>query len=340
MTAAGMTASERMEAGDAAYEYREKADHTVCLLKAFGREPAAVIPEEIRGMPVTEIGAYCFAAGKPAASDRPQRTSVQDTLHELSGSYLESVILPDSVRKLDTCAFYQCTNLIYLSVPGSLETCGSDVFVNCGRLRRLTYRNPVSGRGGLKNLLSQITWDVEVSFESSPGVPEAVVYYPEYTQGYDEIGPAHMFEIYINGEGYRARQSFREDRIYFPGYDAIFPQACVEEPPATLGRMAWDRLAFPVELSPGCRDIYERYIREHQRAVSQQLLQDEEISPERRGLLMETLIRTRCFDSGTVDDLIRQAASGAQAELAASLILWKNRYCLAEKKNRYSFDEF
>lgn len=357
----------------AVYYYRKKADHTICLLKAFGQEPVIEIPKEIHGMPVTEIGPYCFAAGRPIPSeevriaavkqgvaakdgmDRPgsepeegwkdsmsesETAALQKSLHELSGGYLEAVILPDTVKKLDTCAFYHCTNLTSLSVPGGLEACGSDVFLNCGRLNRLIYRNPVGERGGLKVLLSQISWDVEVSFGTEPETPEAVVYYPEYTEGYDEIGPAHMFEIYINGEGYRARQSFREDRIYFPGYDAIFPQACVEEPPATLSRMAWDRLAFPAELSPGHRAVYEQYIRENQRLVSEQLLTDRQISNGRRQQLLETLIRTRCLDGGTVDDLIRQAAAASMAELSANLIVWKNRYCKVEKRDRYSFEDF
>lgn len=340
-------------AGRAVYYYQEKENHTVRLLKVFGEEAAVEIPAQVDGKAVTEIGAYCFASGRdlPAAgvkacvSEQDRRTegrndlsAVLKTLHEQSGSYIESVTLPDTVKKLDTCAFYHCTNLSVLSVPGSLEVCGSDVFVNCGRLHRLICRCSVKEKGCLKLLLSQIPWDVEVTLGT--GTPEAVVFYPEYTEGYDEIGPAHMFEIYINGEGYRARQSFREDRIYFPGYDAIFPQACVEEAPAALSRMAWDRLAFPAELSDKYRAIYEQYIKENQRFVSERILTDQQVSDERRRQLLETLIRTHCLDRSTVDDLIRQAAAASQAELSASLIMWKNRYLQAESKDRYSFDDF
>lgn len=345
-------------AGKAVYYYRERADYTICLLKAYGQETAVEIPGEIQGKPVTEIGAYCFAAGRKLPAEEvkaavaepdgepgnvsylpgPEGAAMEGWLHELSGSYIEAVTLPDTVKKLDTCAFYHCTNLAVLSVPGGLEACGSDAFLNCGSLHRLIYRSRTKERGGLKTLLSQISWDVEVSFEPEPGRPEAVVYYPEYTEGYDEIGPAHMFEIYINGEGYRARQSFREDRIYFAGYDAVFSRACVEESPATLSRMAWDRLAFPMELSSGYREAYETYIRTHQQAVSELILTDQQLSDERRKQLLETLIRTHCFDRSTVDGLIRQASGASLAELAASLIMWKNRYCREEKKNRYAFD--
>ncbi len=38
-----------------------------------------------------------------------------------------------------------------------------------------------------------------------------------------------FFELNLTGEGFRARQCFKEGVILLNAYDEIFPQACVEE---------------------------------------------------------------------------------------------------------------
>ncbi len=47
--------------------------------------------------------------------------------------------------------------------------------------------------------------------------------YPEYYESYDELGPAHIFELNLTGEGFRARQCFKEGVILLNAYDEIFP---------------------------------------------------------------------------------------------------------------------
>ena len=83
---------------------------------------------------------------------------------------------------------------------------------------------------------------MEVSFEQEDGEREAVLLYPEYYESYDEIGPAHIFELNLTGEGFRARQCFKDGVILLNAYDEIFPQACVEESAEVLIPMAWNRL--------------------------------------------------------------------------------------------------
>ena len=52
--------------------------------------------------------------------------------------------------------------------------------------------------------------------------------YPEYTESYDEIAPAHIFGRNITGEGFRARQQFQDGIVQFAGYDAIYPKVIAE----------------------------------------------------------------------------------------------------------------
>ena len=87
--------------------------------------------------------------------------------------------------------------------------------------------------------------------------------YPEYYESYDEIGPAHIFELNLTGEGFRARQCFKEGVILLNAYDEIFPQACVEESAEVLIPMAWNRLYAACGLSPEARADYGRRGKPH-----------------------------------------------------------------------------
>ena len=46
--------------------------------------------------------------------------------------------------------------------------------------------------------------------------------YPEYSESYEEIGPAHIFSLHVEGEGYRARKQFVNGRLDFGGYHRAF----------------------------------------------------------------------------------------------------------------------
>ena len=163
-----------------------------------------------------------------------------------------------------------------ISVYPKLVEVGSDAFMNCLNLRSLRMCAGVEEPTGLKQLLAQIKWQVEVSFEQEDGEREAVLMYPEYYESYDEIGPAHIFELNLTGEGFRARQCFKEGVILLNAYDEIFPQACVEESAEVLIPMAWNRLYAACGLSPEARADYEEYVREQSGKVLTILLKKRE----------------------------------------------------------------
>ena len=152
-----------------------------------------------------------------------------------------------------------CMDICKKENPKLVEV-GSDAFMNCLNLRSLRMCAGVEEPTGLKQLLAQIKWQVEVSFEQEDGEREAVLMYPEYYESYDEIGPAHIFELNLTGEGFRARQCFKEGVILLNAYDEIFPQACVEESAEVLIPMAWNRLYAACGLSPEARADYEEYV--------------------------------------------------------------------------------
>ncbi len=73
-----------------------------------------VIPSEIDGEKVVEIGEYAFM------------------MHSAS-----SITVPEGVKKICDGAFYECSNLEVLNLPESLEEIGSDAFEGCSRLSEI-----------------------------------------------------------------------------------------------------------------------------------------------------------------------------------------------------------
>ena len=82
----------------------------VCtLIRAFGRD--------LRG----GQGRYDLEFGEgPAAPE--------EELHPVCGNFVEEITLPDSLRVIGSCAFYNCRRLRQLSVGAGELTVGSDVF--------------------------------------------------------------------------------------------------------------------------------------------------------------------------------------------------------------------
>lgn len=64
----------------------------------------------------------------------------------------------------------------------------------------------------------------------------------EYDQTYDEIGPAHIFKLNMNGEGFRARQAFMDRVFVWKQYDEIFSEAIAQESEDDLLDMAFTGL--------------------------------------------------------------------------------------------------
>ena len=213
----------------------------------------------------------------PGADGAPGAEPGADgALAELAGAYITRVTLPEGIKKIGNFAFYNATELAELELGSGIDTLGSDAFMNCRSLSRLLLHADPGQKTGLRLLLAQLSSDLEVALSGENGV-WAKLLFPEYYESYDEIAPAHIFGRNIVGEGFRARQSFREDVLDFAQYDKIFPQACVDESEATLGRLALDRVRYAAELSEAPRGLYEEYLKAHSGYLIRRITDDRDL---------------------------------------------------------------
>ena len=95
-----------------------------CIITNY-MEAELIIPSEIKGVPVTEIGDSAFAGCKG----------------------LIGVTIPDSVKVIGYGAFAGCERLIDINIPNSVEEIGEQTFWNCVELIGVTIPDSVKGIG-------------------------------------------------------------------------------------------------------------------------------------------------------------------------------------------------
>ena len=100
------------------YDYVLKEDHTVCVYKIYGTNPIVELDDTINGYPISELGEYCFSSMRKLNKDT---LKTYDTLPigyvELTGKFIQSVKLSNSIKKIGNCTFYNCRNLREIIYP-------------------------------------------------------------------------------------------------------------------------------------------------------------------------------------------------------------------------------
>ncbi len=107
---------------DFTYEIREGE---VTITAYTGSEEHVVIPSEIEGLPVTELGHRAF------------RENMQ----------LKSFVLPDSLKRIGNQCFGLCKNLETVEIPAQVEKIDNLAFAGCLRLSRVTLPASVAEIG-------------------------------------------------------------------------------------------------------------------------------------------------------------------------------------------------
>ena len=294
--------------------YEQAEDGTLRLTRAFGRE-------------VGGRARYSFDFDAPAASAQ------DDDLHPVCGNFLEEVSLPDSLRVVGSCAFYNCRKLRRLSAGAGELTMGSDVFLNCFALEDLIVRAAPEQPTGLFALVNNITEAVRAEFcPAGTAAPLAALWYPAYWEDIEET-PAHILLHTFSGQGYHYRQCFLNN-IFLPAeYDSIFPQGHDADDANVMAMLCFDRLRYPWQLTEAAAGHYRAFLAANTNRVLARLLKAQDLDGIRALLALDVLDKAG-FASA--------AALAAKAENAAAAALLADaehkKYAPQPKKQRYDFD--
>ena len=317
------------------------------ILRVYGNQLELKLPDRIEGYPITEIGAYCFSASERLPKEDCFLTSVTEqceerieraTLPSISGSYVESVFLPDTVTTIHNAAFYNCRQIQRLSIGKEILAIGSDVFMNCGKLADISVRYPVEEASGLFLLLERLITDVEVSFydlEHGQKHLQTRLFFPEYYEWLDEITPAHIFSRSIEGEGYRMRHVFDGRTLDLRKYDQCFAGVLIGESDRNICRIAMDRLRWPVNLplEGEFRASYEKALKERNLTALDLMIAGREVEG------LEFLCRTCSPGKGELTVWMEKCIAADWGEGSAYLLEQKHKAGSFAKKE-FTFDDF
>lgn len=295
--------------------YEKINEDSIRINKVYSSSPTIEIPELIDGYIVREIGNYCFSKKEVDLSNSILSHEIRSSYHECSGSDVESVRLSKTLTKIGDYAFYNCRMLKEVFLPSSLMSIGSDAFMNCLRLNHIHYGCSIFSVTILKQILTQITWDIEVDFI------DGSIFYPEYNGSYDEVGPAHIFALNIEGEGFRMRQCFKDGKIDFDGYDACFEKLCAEESESCIFHVAILRFMMGSER-------YIPYLKAHD--LTSYLHTYKDIC-----VMVEKLLEKECLNQSDLDVLISM-----EKDLETRTLLMELKNKMVTSSSTYSFEDF
>ncbi len=130
------SATAQKEYGNFEYGVTDNEIRIIGYDKTEGCPSRIVIPSEIEGLPVSEIGFFAFANFDDLESvEIPSGVkSIGDRAFENCGK-LSDVSIPDTLTVLGSYAFSKCTSLKSVKIPQGLKTVGCPAKSSC----RLTF---------------------------------------------------------------------------------------------------------------------------------------------------------------------------------------------------------
>lgn len=320
--------------------WQKTKEQRACIIRVFGSSPHLCLPDVItekaeqKEYEITELAPYCFSQSRHfTVCEADELAEMTQDVRELCGDYVKRIELPKGLQKIGNATFYNCRNLKWLSVGDKISDIGGDVFMNCERLHLIQIRCGALEPSGAKQILSRISSELEIVFETETGI-QARLLYPEYFETYDEIAPAHIFGCNVTGEGFRARQCFDQGVVDYMRYDEVFAKATVSEGKEILCRYAMNRLCYPVNLSEAHQKEYMDYLKENEGYLMKYMVQN------RRLFELQFGMEHQIFSEKMVEQAISQATNCDWSEGALSMMQWKHQYYghFQNKKKRYAFD--
>ena len=118
------------------FEYEARNVGTVAIKKYIGEEADVVIPAEIGGKKVIEIGSQAFTGGKISSIVLPNCVETILGGAFMDCSALKKATFNEGLKNIGPSAFENCTGLGEISLPSSIETIEGGAFMNCSALRK------------------------------------------------------------------------------------------------------------------------------------------------------------------------------------------------------------
>ena len=309
---------------------RETGDG-IAVLRCETQDAVVHLPGFIGERPVTALGDYVLAERAPDLSGFSGLFTVRvgrgtDCAHDPCA--LHRLRVPESVRSVGNYAFYNCLDLEELFLPKALTDVGSDAFLNCNRLHRVQIEASSDGTSCLRSVLREHHGELLCTL-LFPDSTKAQLWFPAYSEEYEELAAPHIFGYHIEGAGFTYRQCFDGGRLNFFQYDAALERLLRTQDFDSAVRVALCRLRWPRELLLANRERYSALLAEHAACALDMLLR------EKNSEDMAYALRLNLFPTGALQRACDRARMERDTEMLGLLMERLHRTGAVQKR---SFD--
>lgn len=112
----------------------------IALLRCETQDDIVRLPDEIDGVPVTEVGAYVLSERAPDLTGKDTfavRITCGGTEPKHNAAAIRTVTLPKDAKSVGSYAFYNCRNLERIELTDSVSEFGGGALMNCMSLREV-----------------------------------------------------------------------------------------------------------------------------------------------------------------------------------------------------------
>ena len=217
--------------GDLAYKSYE--DH-IAITKYRGPEGGGrvIVPGEIDGLPVTEIGVGAFISSSIKSISLPDSIkSIKNSA--FSSSSISEIDIPEGVTAIDSTVFDSCANLKRIGLPAGLKSIGTLAFNGCESLEAIDIPDGVErissnafyGCGSLEEVTipSSVTRIDSSAFFNCSSLKKVVIENPScsmprlriFSNGTDESGTSYFNGTIYGYEGSTAQEHAEKFNLNF-----------------------------------------------------------------------------------------------------------------------------
>lgn len=326
-------------------EYIEKNGNAL-IYRCYGEGSVVELPSVLRGLPVTELADHCFAR---EASLRYKKFQLKGILREeweqgetvakvteypaLCGEEITEIRLPRYLEATGDYVFYGCLNLATVHFPASMKRLGGGAFVACNKVRNLyfTVADAEETPYCMKDVLGELTFELEVVLEDEDENPLVQLTYPEYYEESVENTPARIIEIAFHGMGYMYRQCFKNRMLDYFQYDSLFPLTVTQEFLPTVMQLAFHRLKTSVGLTETARGKYMEWLQKEYGNVARWMFEKD------RTDLLYLLGELNYFTEESLEEFLKAASRAEAAEAVSFLMDYRRGHFETVKKKKYIF---
>lgn len=283
----------------------EKTDHAIMITGYDGTIRHLDIPEQIDGVPVTQIGKNAFSG--------------RDDLLD--------VRLPQTITVLGRYAFYNCKNLRQITLYDGIEDYYDGVIKQCGRLEEVQLIQQRGDYSVMKELLADN--DRKLHFVVQPTGLDLT--FPAYVYDFVEDVEARVLHHKIEGSGYPYRECVTRKGIDLLAYDRLFSQVIHDDYHAAV-EIACNRLLHPVELEAHLREQYEQYLEQNAPVILQTLISEEKTEA------LTYLCEACLIPEAALPEALQLAAEEKSSQIAAILMAYQGQHFGKKTKEAMTLD--